>query len=75
MQISTRTKDYLVDTLELRDELHILNSSFTNPDIIKVLHGSDSDVVWLQRDLGLYLVNMFDTWQAARVLGSFSLLL
>ena len=26
------------------------------------------DVDWLQRDLGLYLVNMFDTGQAARAL-------
>ena len=27
------------------------------------------DVEWLQRDLGLYVVNMFDTSQASRVLG------
>lgn len=27
------------------------------------------DVEWLQRDLGLYVVNMFDTGQASRVLG------
>ncbi|KAH3824917.1 hypothetical protein DPMN_126776 [Dreissena polymorpha] len=26
------------------------------------------DIEWLQRDLGLYVVNMFDTGQAARVL-------
>lgn len=29
----------------------------------QVLHGSDSDILWLQRDLGLYVVNMFDTGQ------------
>lgn len=33
-----------------------------------MLHGADSDIEWLQRDLGLYIVNMFDTGQAARVL-------
>jgi exosome complex exonuclease RRP6 len=32
------------------------------------MHGADSDVVWLQKDLGLYLVNLFDTGQASRVL-------
>lgn len=68
MQISTRTEDFLIDTLELRHALHILNSSFANPKIVKVLHGADMDVQWLQRDLGLYLVNLFDTGQAGRVL-------
>ncbi|CAG2237093.1 EXOSC10 [Mytilus edulis] len=58
MQISTRTNDYIIDTLELRNELHLLN----------VLHGADMDIGWLQRDLGLYIINMFDTGQAARVL-------
>ena len=35
---------------------------------VQVLHGADSDIVWLQRDFGLYIVNMFDTGQASRVL-------
>ncbi|XP_055850996.1 exosome component 10 [Episyrphus balteatus] len=68
MQISTREKDYILDALELRDELHILNEVFTNPKVVKILHGADSDVEWLQRDLSLYLVNMFDTHQAAKSL-------
>lgn len=44
------------------------NSWMTSPDILKVLHGADRDVLWLQRDFGIYVVNMFDTGQAARVL-------
>lgn len=27
------------------------------------------DIIWLQRDLGLYIVGLFDTYQAARALG------
>ncbi|XP_063696904.1 LOW QUALITY PROTEIN: exosome complex component 10 homolog [Culicoides brevitarsis] len=69
MQISTRTKDYIFDTIALREELHILNEVFTKPDILKVFHGADSDIEWLQRDLSLYIVNMFDTHQAAKRLG------
>lgn len=69
MQISTRSTDYLVDCLALRSKLGILNNIFTNPRVIKVLHGCDYDVVWLQRCLGLYLVNVFDTGRAARRLG------
>ncbi|GBG29336.1 Exosome component 10 [Hondaea fermentalgiana] len=68
MQVSTRSADYLVDTLALRSKLHALNEHFTNPSIVKVFHGADSDVVWLQRDFGLYLVSLFDTGRAARAL-------
>ncbi|CAF1366197.1 unnamed protein product, partial [Didymodactylos carnosus] len=68
LQISSRTNDYIVDTLALRDELHILNNVFTNPKVTKVFHGADSDVEWLQKDFGLYVVNMFDTYHAAKEL-------
>lgn len=69
MQISTREEDFLIDTLKLRHHIHILNSSFTNPSIVKVLHGADMDILWLQRDFGVYIVNLFDTGQASRALG------
>ncbi|KAJ1621025.1 ribonuclease H-like domain-containing protein, partial [Pavlovales sp. CCMP2436] len=69
LQISTRQRDFLVDTLELRGALGALNEVLTDPSVTKVLHGADSDIIWLQRDLGLYLVGLFDTGQAARVLG------
>ncbi|XP_076019569.1 exosome complex component 10 [Genypterus blacodes] len=68
MQISTRDEDFIIDTLELRSELYILNEVFTDPSVVKVFHGADSDMEWLQRDLGLYVVNMFDTHQASRAL-------
>lgn len=69
LQISTREKDFIVDTIALRDDLHILNQVFANPSIVKVLHGAESDVEWLQRDLSLYLVNLFDTHKASKRLG------
>ncbi|XP_012282289.1 exosome component 10 [Orussus abietinus] len=66
MQISTRDTDYLIDTLTLRSELYELNEIFTKPSVLKVFHGADCDIQWLQRDLSLYIVNMFDTHQAAK---------
>ncbi len=36
MQISSRTEDFLIDTLTLRDELFVLNNVFTNPQVVKV---------------------------------------
>ncbi|KAI1296934.1 Exosome component 10 [Halotydeus destructor] len=68
MQISTRNEDFIVDTLKLREDMHILNEVFSNPKILKVFHGADMDIVWLQRDFAIYVVNMFDTGQASRVL-------
>ncbi len=39
MQLSTRTEDFLIDTLELRHHLHVLLPAFTNPQIVKVCAG------------------------------------
>lgn len=76
MQISIRDPDtnkianYLIDVLKLpRTAIHqALIGPFTNPSIVKVFHGADMDVQWLQRDFHLYVVNLFDTGRAARAL-------
>ncbi|VDM45524.1 unnamed protein product [Toxocara canis] len=68
MQISTAEKDYIIDPFPLWDDMHILNEPFTNPNILKVFHGSEHDVQWLQRDFGIYVVGMFDTFCAMHVL-------
>lgn len=70
MQISTRDRDWVIDTLKpWRRELQILNEVLADPLILKVLHGAQMDAIWLQRDLGLYLVGLFDTYHASRALG------
>ena len=71
VQVSTRERDYVIDVLvpavraKFRAEL---GASFEDPRVTKIMHGADYDVKWLQRDFGVYVVNMFDTGQAARVL-------
>ena len=45
MQISSRTEDFLIDTIALRDQLNILNNVFTNPNVVKVM--------WIVLDLRL----------------------
>lgn len=69
MQISTRKQDWLIDTLALREDLQVLNVVFTDPQVTKVFHGAFMDIIWLQRDLGLYVVSLFDTYHASRQLG------
>ncbi|KAL4200343.1 hypothetical protein AMTRI_Chr03g149210 [Amborella trichopoda] len=69
MQISTRTEDYVVDTLKLRSHIGPqLRDAFADPSRKKVMHGADRDILWLQRDFGIYVCNLFDTHQASRVL-------
>ena len=69
IQVSTRTTDFVVDALELRGLIRdALGPVMADPSKMKVFHGADMDVQWLQRDFGIYVVGMFDTGQAARVL-------
>ncbi|KAK4538326.1 hypothetical protein CDCA_CDCA17G4351 [Cyanidium caldarium] len=79
LQASTRERDFVIDAIALRKELAGPESEFVrllnDPSVLKVFHGADSDVLWLQRDFGpeARVCNCFDTGQAARVLNEPSL--
>lgn len=68
MQITDRDEDWIVDLLAVRDEMEALNDVFTDPDIVKIFHGAESDIVWLQQDFNVYIVNLFDTFHASKLL-------
>jgi len=68
IQFSTPLIDYLVDPLSIKN-LGALNPIFENPEIEKVFHAVEYDLICLKRDLGIRVVNLFDTMQAARILG------
>ncbi|KAG4206147.1 hypothetical protein ERO13_A04G144700v2 [Gossypium hirsutum] len=68
IQISTEMEDYLVDVIALHDSMGILRPVFADPNICKVFHGADGDIVWLQRDFHIYVVNLFDTAKVCEVL-------
>ncbi|KAK1649926.1 hypothetical protein QYE76_067731 [Lolium multiflorum] len=69
MQISTRTEDFIVDTLKLRKYLgERLREAFQDPTKKKVMYGTTRDIMWLQRDFGIYICNLFDIGQASRIL-------
>uniref|UniRef100_A0AC35TPK5 HRDC domain-containing protein n=1 Tax=Rhabditophanes sp. KR3021 TaxID=114890 RepID=A0AC35TPK5_9BILA len=61
IQISTAFKDFIIDPFPIWNEMWQLNEPFTDPAILKVFHGAHSDIIWLQRDFGIYVVNMIDT--------------
>jgi ribonuclease D len=68
LQFSSLKEDYLVDPLVLKD-LSLLAPIFANPNIEKVFHAAEYDLICLRRDFGFTFANLFDTMQAARVLG------
>ncbi|XP_052751410.1 exosome component 10-like [Galleria mellonella] len=69
MQITTSEGgDFIIDTLALREYIYKFNVIFTDPTKVKVLHGAESDILWLQRDFNTYIVGLFDTHQAAKAL-------
>ncbi len=68
IQFSTPQIDYLVDPLAIKD-LTNLAPIFENPKIEKTFHAVEYDLICLKRDLGIRVVNLFDTMQAARILG------
>lgn len=69
MQISTRNEDFVVDTFKLREQIGpYLREFFQDPVKRKVMHGASNDILWLQRDFGIYVCNLFDTMQASKVI-------
>ncbi|MBI3361793.1 MAG: ribonuclease D [Chloroflexi bacterium] len=68
IQFSTRTADYLIDPLALKD-LSPLDALLADPRIEKIFHACEYDLICLRRDYGFRVVNVFDTMIAARTLG------
>lgn len=68
IQFSTGTNDYLVDPLAI-DNLMPLGPIFANPEIEKVFHAAEYDLICLKRDFGFEFNNLFDTMLASRILG------
>jgi ribonuclease D len=68
IQFSTPKKDYVVDPLAL-DDLGLLAPLFSSAKIEKIFHAAEYDLICLKRDFGFEFSNLFDTMQAARILG------
>jgi ribonuclease D len=68
VQFSTPAVDYLIDPLVLHD-LSPIAPLFSDPGIEKVFHAAEYDLICLKRDFGITLASLFDTMQAARILG------
>jgi len=68
IQISADSRDYLIDALAPLD-LAGLGEIFADSGIEKIFHAAEYDLLCLKRDYGFSFRNLFDTMQAARILG------
>jgi len=68
IQFSTPEADTIIDPLAL-DDLNPLAPIFASPQIEKVFHAAEYDLICMRRDFGFSFANLFDTMHAARVLG------
>jgi ribonuclease D len=68
IQFSIPNLDYLVDPLSL-DDLSPLSSIFANPEIEKIFHAAEYDLIMLKQDFSFDFAGIFDTMLAARILG------
>src|SRR5260221_10885506 len=68
IQLSTRTDDWVVDPLAIRD-LTPLAPIFANPGIEKVFHAAEYDILCMKRDFDFTFTNLFDTMVSARIIG------
>ena len=72
---SNHGKEYVIDTLApgVWNEVNGLAPLFANPNIVKVGHSIGGlDVRCLHRDFGIFVVNAFDTFEAAATLRLYS---
>jgi len=68
IQISDRQQDYIIDPLAVRD-LGPFLELVSDPDVVKIFHGADYDIVSLKRDYGCEIPNLFDTMVTSQILG------
>jgi ribonuclease D len=68
IQISSKEQDFIIDPLALED-LAPLGRIFSDPQIEKIFHASEYDILILHEDFDFRFTNLFDTMLAAQILG------
>ena len=68
IQVTVEDRDYLVDPLECPD-IAPLGKVLADPDVTKVFHDGEYDVLILKRDFQFEFAGIFDTRVAAAALG------
>ncbi len=68
IQIASVEREFVVDPLAVRD-LAALGPILASPQIEKIFHAAEYDILILKRDYRFSIANIFDTMVASKVLG------
>ena len=68
LQVTADGEDFIVDPLPLGDDLKALNSLLADPEIVKIFHAAEYDLMLLKQDLGSEVRGLFDTQVAMTLL-------
>ncbi len=69
IQLSILRTDYVIDPLAIELDIRPLGQLFAAPQVQKIFHAAENDILVLKRDYGFAFTNVFDTLWAARILG------
>jgi ribonuclease D len=61
MQVSTDRQDWIIDPFALGDDMQIMSPLLANPDIIKIFHAAEFDLMIIKKDMGVEVKGIFDT--------------
>ena len=68
LQVATRSKVYLIDTVAVED-MKPIGKVLADDTVVKVIQGADYDIRCLDREWGFRVRNLYDTSIAARFMG------
>ncbi|MBC8369365.1 MAG: ribonuclease D [Planctomycetes bacterium] len=61
MQVSTDSQDWIVDPFALGDDMQIMSPLLADPNIIKIFHAAEFDLMLIKKDMGVEVKGLFDT--------------
>ncbi len=61
MQVSTDSQDWIVDPFALGDDMQIMAPMLSDPEIIKIFHAAEFDLMLIKKDMNVDVKGMFDT--------------
>ncbi len=73
LTVSTEERTFIIDSIKLWEHMGSLKALFSDPDRLVLFHAGGYDVASLKRDFSYTFANVFDSLEAAKLLGHESL--